>query len=464
MDIPGIGQRIATKIMELRQIMGNISREVFCNIPYLRPTEAMFHEIDFTPRHQTCLDREFGGHFAQASPGYGNRKHFERDRYTGPEEQPRGSMSTNYMTQDTKEWPYSRYSQSEFLDNPTHRRQDTHEPTSSGIQPEGNGRLSRQRQSDTRPKSFANLPKTLKYTGTGDWKAFHTKFSRYAETMNWSAKECKNNLCWVLEDKASEFFTMLLERDESIEYFDIVSKLEKRFGYKELPETSRARLRNAKQYPSEKLAEWADRVLSLATKAYKDLPEYYMYQEAVMAICQGTSDKEAGQYVSNLKLSSIEEVVDNIRWYQHSRKAIYGASAKTDYATEEPNSEEEGPSCRKVWTQSGNKGFGTRIAKLEEDVKSLSFDIGSLKSKTLDIDSKTSKILNILSQRTRRTNDTVNDGKCFNCNEEGHIKANCPKLKDANAAVRNVEVGKEEDDSLTDDMQELNFERSGNEA
>jgi hypothetical protein len=74
---------------------------------------------------------------------------------------------------------------------------------------------------------------------------------------------------------------------------DLIRKLEKRFGFRELPETAQVQFNNARQTPDELLEDWADRVLSLATRAFRDLPETHVYQQAVVRLCQGASDKEA---------------------------------------------------------------------------------------------------------------------------------------------------------------------------
>jgi hypothetical protein len=76
---------------------------------------------------------------------------------------------------------------------------------------------------------------------------------------------------------------------------DLIQKLEKRFGFRELPETAQVQFNNARQTPE----DWADRVLSLATRALIDLHETHMYQQVVMRLCQGAADKEAGSYASN---------------------------------------------------------------------------------------------------------------------------------------------------------------------
>ena len=82
--------------------------------------------------------------------------------------------------------------------------------------------------------------------------------------------------------KASEYYALLVERNQDMAYMDLIRKLEKRFGFRELPETAQVQFNNARQTPDELLEDWADRVLSLATRAFRDLPETHMYQQAVV--------------------------------------------------------------------------------------------------------------------------------------------------------------------------------------
>jgi hypothetical protein len=43
-----------------------------------------------------------------------------------------------------------------------------------------------------------------------------------------------------------------------------------------------------------------------------------MYQQAVVRLCQGAADKEAGSYASNIRPKNIEEAIDKMRWFQHN--------------------------------------------------------------------------------------------------------------------------------------------------
>jgi hypothetical protein len=51
-----------------------------------------------------------------------------------------------------------------------------------------------------------------------------------------------------------------------------------------------------------------------------------MYKQAVVRLCQGAADKEAGSYASNIRPKNIEEAIDRMRWFQHSSQAIYGTT------------------------------------------------------------------------------------------------------------------------------------------
>jgi hypothetical protein len=48
-----------------------------------------------------------------------------------------------------------------------------------------------------------------------------------------------------------------------------------------------------------------------------------MYQQAVVRLCQGAADKEAGSYASNIRPKNIEEAIDKMRWFQHNYQAIF---------------------------------------------------------------------------------------------------------------------------------------------
>jgi hypothetical protein len=122
-------------------------------------------------------------------------------------------------------------------------------------------------------------------------------------------------------------------------YKDLIIKIDKRFGFRELLETAQVQFSNARQTPDELLEDWADRVLSLATRAFGNLPENHMYQQEVVRFYQGAADKEAGSYASNIRPKNIEEAIDKMRWHQHNHQAIYGVIPFSILSTSSPSTD-----------------------------------------------------------------------------------------------------------------------------
>lgn len=146
----------------------------------------------------------------------------------------------------------------------------------------------------------------------------------------WSAHKYRDQLYWCWKGKASEYNALIVEHIRNIGYGDLLRKLKKRFGFKELLETAQVQFQNARQAQEKSLEDWVDRVLSLATKLFRDLPDEHMYQPAILCPCQGATDKEAGSYASNIRPKTIEDAVDKIGWYQHNHQAIYGRGHRKD--------------------------------------------------------------------------------------------------------------------------------------
>ena len=94
-----------------------------------------------------------------------------------------------------------------------------------GERPEGKGE----------ERQFADVPK---FDGKSDWKAFYAKCSRYAEVSEWTEGECRDQLYWCLDGKLSEYYALLMERNHDMAHKDLIMKIDKRFGIRELPETA----------------------------------------------------------------------------------------------------------------------------------------------------------------------------------------------------------------------------------
>lgn len=168
----------------------------------------------------------------------------------------------------------------------------------------------------------------MKFDGRSTWLSFKRKFNSYRDVMHWSEEECKDYLMWSLEGKALDFFTITTTESDRYSFRRIMKKLETRFGSKELTETSIAKFRQACQRPDETLEDWADRVMTLATPAFIDLPELNFKQEAIAKFCQGCNDKKAAKHACLENPSSMEEALNMVRHHQYISQAVDGKRYK----------------------------------------------------------------------------------------------------------------------------------------
>ena len=173
-------------------------------------------------------------------------------------------------------------------------------------------------------------PKTITYDGRGSWQAFYVKFDSYASECDWGPKQRKIQLCWCLEGRASEYYALLAKREPDIDYDNLIRKLEKRFTQSELPEASHMQFLYARQTPDEPCIEWGDRLLILASQAFPGLPDEYVQGQIVNKFCQGGYDKEAMQHTMNSRPKTLDEALEEARWYQHSHRAIFGARSRKE--------------------------------------------------------------------------------------------------------------------------------------
>ena len=145
--------------------------------------------------------------------------------------------------------------------------------------------------------------------------------------MKWSETESKDYLMWSLEGKALDFFTITSDI-ERYSFRKIIKKLEARFGVKELTETSKVKFQQASQRPDESLEDWADRVMTLATPAFVDLPEDHLKQEAIAKFSQGCCDKDAGKHACFEHPSTMEEALNLVKHHQYISQAVDGKQSK----------------------------------------------------------------------------------------------------------------------------------------
>ncbi|KAH3808224.1 hypothetical protein DPMN_136577 [Dreissena polymorpha] len=103
-----------------------------------------------------------------------------------------------------------------------------------------------------------------------------------------------------------------VEKYDDMEYFDMIKRFEKGFGYQDLPETATIAFNTAGQDVEEDL----------------DLPEDYMYSQAIVRCCHGCINKEAVEVAANARPSTMEAAVDKVKWAVYTHTAVHGRAKR----------------------------------------------------------------------------------------------------------------------------------------
>ena len=301
----------------------------------------------------------------------------------------------------------------------------------------------------TRDRDFIRqIPTGLQYDGVGNWLAFKRKFVKFAELSKWTEDQCLYYLCWCLIGKAAAFYAVITERDDSMSYKELMRRLEARFGAPELIQTAHAQFYQALQTVGETLEDWADRVQTLAAKAFRDLPEQHANEQMVVRFCQGLLDKEAGKTACMQQPASLDKAMGVVRFYQHTVQTIYPDQSKTylwegheDQAkalsVQEPRQVDTTESSLPPHPQSSHT-YGFNQPALGSNAHPSNAQGGTSGpvapnhelQHLRDQYEKLLKAFTELSTRRsmKRPRSTARD-PCFECGQLGHWKRDCPSLR-----------------------------------
>ena len=304
--------------------------------------------------------------------------------------------------------------------------------------------------------------KSLKYDGTAtceDWATFLVKFEIMANSSNLSPQERRDYLCWCLTGAASRYGTNLIRHNKNISYDDMVTKMEQRFNYGNEAGTLQVQFQCARQSPNESTDEWADRLSSLADKAFRDVPEQYVKTQIITQFLQSLNDKDAGKSVSMLKPQSIEEACQLVKLSQHLDTSIYGGRRPDRHCAD--INERVDPYCQNVRTNSNTAlPRQAKDQSTEQQLSQLSHGLMTLQNSTIAQFKELQHEIQKMHEYMWSPPEYKHPFKCYNCGEPGHISRHCQKPpKD-----RNTRRPRLRDDNKEDKREPLNQQGSDKEA
>ena len=218
--------------------------------------------------------------------------------------------------------------------------------------------------------------------------------------------------------------------------------------------------------------------MTLATRAFKDLPEHYSNSQAVVRFCQGLTDKEAGHHVCIQEPKSMEQALNGIKWYQYVHQSIYTGTRR-----DSQSHEYDGPAniyqVSETPTRGGAESFSTspQLANLQEEIRDIKSELDqyvnesnretpavrsvsepvpkprvsngenrldSMEGKIDKLENAVQKLLKLAQTRPQRHQggnygrdkapgrggrDWIKDEECYACGEKGHFAKDCMKVQ-----------------------------------
>ena len=286
------------------------------------------------------------------------------------------------------------------------------------------------------------------------------KFEIYADAYQWTNVQKRAKLCWAMTGTAGKYCSAIIRREKNIAFEELVNRMEKRFILCKLVATVQVQFNNARQSEIEDIDEWADRLLALALKAFRDLPDEYVIKQVVIKLCQGCIDKSIGSVAASFQPKSVEGALERIKWLQHSNQTIFGGTVRTkDPSNETDNTDvsvnvtkpeetttkvmEKRMDSIKSVIQDTMKTVHENIDKVQSNVDKVHTDVRSLEQmrrKELNsalekVKPKTANEPNINFRQPDNWQDRQlvnrNNFQCWNCQGYGHVARFCrqPKRK-----------------------------------
>jgi hypothetical protein len=266
-------------------------------------------------------------------------------------------------------------------------------------------------------RRYSPTVKLPQFNGTiGKWERFEFQFRNFARMYGWDNQERLDHLTSCLTDNAIDYVSSLPH--QILNNYDLMmDNLKRRFRGTERPEIIRKDIQDMKQRVDESLEDFADRIQKAALLAFQGADPQFSDLLGAEYFIRGVKDRNAAYETVKANPQTVQEALTLMKNTAALMKSVYGRShshlRQVTFVDDPPHILQASTSVKSFTPRSPGRSIGIQWSPPQTPTrfKNQASSPGSPRSPR---------------RRSRPLHNL-----CFHCNEPGHFKADCPRLKNS---------------------------------
>ena len=274
-----------------------------------------------------------------------------------------------------------------------------------------------------------------KYDGRTPWPAFKANYERCARYNAWDEDDCLVHLQHSLEGGPSQI--LWAEGVGDYSYTQLMAELEKRYGPREHGNQYRAELYARRRRRGETIEQLSLDISRLSAMAFPGPRDSRTEVLAIDAFMRAVDNSELEFHMR--QKSEIQTLSEAAQFVQRYEAALMGVETSSADAFETSRSRKPGKVNEAVLGAVGKTATGaaeSEMARLQAQVAALTAAMEEMRQAQMRPSSATGPMASGQSSRQGGRSKTATEGPCFNCNEPGHWRNECPHPKKARLPQR----------------------------